>query len=1021
MNRVGRRTFAAAVAMRVRRARPSRPYSSGSAKCMLRTVLAVLLALTLLPVLAGPAGADVPQASFDWSMPERFGPDRNKDHLRDYVDGATDAVTGYDATPSSWRVNLNACASNPSTDVTFHWRLLDQPHPASPILVQGGPTCDGFFLEVPEEGSYRVELKVEQADVLSAPLVQEVVVQDWLIVSVGDSYGSGEGAPDIPIDQSKLTEADAAWKEASAKLDALTTVTASADALYVAIGDWQSSLGKVHQYCIIEQDEARCTEWSAIAAVHGAFVVGELIKLGWAAAVETVQDAYAAVEAAVAAARSSWEAAVQVAESVTGELSAKWQSERCHRSSNAGSAQAAKALEDLDPRTSVTFVHLACSGATMLYGLRGYYQGTEHPEGIDNKVCNPDDPNLPRPTPPSIPPADCIRPQLDVAKEIVGGREVDAVYVSIGGNDAHFADIVIACVLQEPCDNPTVVNDPAAFLRDFCPTFLNMPPFGHLLAAKCYEFLGPETPPMDNAAQLLEEGINGDVRPEIDPNFPGLATGYSRLNSALVGDSGLVKASDSNRVFLSEYVDAVRDDNGNLCDSPTMGLNAIPGMSAAESEYVVNTISPTLTQAIEAATVAHGWTFVNGIYNGFTNHGYCAEDHYLVRLQETFLNQGRYQGMVHPNTAGYAKYADPILEKWKSAFYPTGALTAPRRPDQAPFADAGGPWTVNEGASVALQNQSRDSDGDPLTYAWSTDRPGAAAFDDPAAPAPGLQGIDDTSGTVTLDLSDEDGRRQDHAPFTVRNVAPTISRVDGPLSPVMIGTPATVSAPFTDAGTTDTHTVSWEWGDGTTSSGTTTTASGAGTAEGTHTYAATGVYTVTATVTDDDGGRDSKSFQYVVVFDPEGGFVTGGGWITSPIGAYTPGDATDPDIVGQALFAFVSKYKPGAVVPDGNTTFKFKAAGLTFESTSYDWLVISGAKAQYKGTGAVNGLDGFRFILSAVDGDATPQASPDRFRIKIWNASTGSVLYDNQAGEAEDAEARTAIGAGQITVQGPKP
>ena len=62
----------------------------------------------------------------------------------------------------------------------------------------------------------------------------------------------------------------------------------------------------------------------------------------------------------------------------------------------------------------------------------------------------------------------------------------------------------------------------------------------------------------------------------------------------------------------------------------------------------------------------------------------------------------------------------------------------------------------------------------------------------------------------------------------------------------------------------------------------------AGTGDGScstsHTYAAAGVYTVTVTVTDDydTGGGTAAIENYVVVFDPDAGFVTGGGWIESP-------------------------------------------------------------------------------------------------------------------------------------------
>src|SRR3989442_6266592 len=56
---------------------------------------------------------------------------------------------------------------------------------------------------------------------------------------------------------------------------------------------------------------------------------------------------------------------------------------------------------------------------------------------------------------------------------------------------------------------------------------------------------------------------------------------------------------------------------------------------------------------------------------------------------------------------------------------------------------------------------------------------------------------------------------------------------------------------------------------------------------------------------------------------------------------------------------FRSAYQPGARVPSGNTEFQFHAADFNFHSTSYDWLVVSGPKAQYKGSGTINGAGDF--------------------------------------------------------------
>ncbi len=126
----------------------------------------------------------------------------------------------------------------------------------------------------------------------------------------------------------------------------------------------------------------------------------------------------------------------------------------------------------------------------------------------------------------------------------------------------------------------------------------------------------------------------------------------------------------------------------------------------------------------------------------------------------------------------------------------------------------------------------------------------------------------------------------------------------------------------------------------------------------------------------------------LAVYDPDGGFVTGGGWIDSPLGAYVP----DPTLEGKANFGFVSKYKKGATVPTGQTEFVFKAGDLNFHSSSYQWLVVNqtGTNAQFKGEGTINGEGGYGFMIWATDDDL------DTFRIKIWRKEDEDVIYDNE-------------------------
>jgi len=120
----------------------------------------------------------------------------------------------------------------------------------------------------------------------------------------------------------------------------------------------------------------------------------------------------------------------------------------------------------------------------------------------------------------------------------------------------------------------------------------------------------------------------------------------------------------------------------------------------------------------------------------------------------------------------------------------------------------------------------------------------------------------------------------------------------------------------------------------------------------------------------------------IVVYDPDGGFITGGGWIDSPAGAC-------PDFcqgaIGKATLGFVSKYKQGASVPTGNTEINFSAGNLSLHSSGYDWLVVTGSDyARFKGAGTINGEmapndQPYKFMLWAVMASRIP-----RLRYERW-------------------------------------
>ena len=265
---------------------------------------------------------------------------------------------------------------------------------------------------------------------------------------------------------------------------------------------------------------------------------------------------------------------------------------------------------------------------------------------------------------------------------------------------------------------------------------------------------------------------------------------------------------------------------------------------------------------------------------------------------------------------------------------------------------------------------------------------------------------------ISVDLVDEDGTHVSAGSFsvTVNNVAPTVGAIAAPTDQVQVNTLVEASATFFDPGQEDTHTAVWDWGDATTTPGTLDGAN----VTGTHAYSAPGVYTVTVTVADNHGDSGQSAFQFVVVYDATGGFVTGGGWIESPAGSY----AADPTLTGRANFGFVSKYKRGATVPTGQTQFRYRVAGLNFHSASYQWLVIAGARAQFKGTGTINGAGNYGFMLTAIDGAVNGGGGADRFRIKIWDIDNGGgVVYDNQMGDADNAGlTNTLLKGGSIVI-----
>ncbi len=288
-----------------------------------------------------------------------------------------------------------------------------------------------------------------------------------------------------------------------------------------------------------------------------------------------------------------------------------------------------------------------------------------------------------------------------------------------------------------------------------------------------------------------------------------------------------------------------------------------------------------------------------------------------------------------------------------------------------PVAVPGGPYSGTEGSPVQLDLAATDVDDVGFSYSVSFGDGTPTAFFD--TPPTSYTYTDNGTYTLTLTVRDNRGATDTKTTtVTITNVAPTIvaGSLTGPTSPIQL-TGGNASAPigfeFRDpAGTSDVYAAEIACGNGVvltptnipvsnTYTGNTYTG-GVGTWAGACTYTTAGVYTVRATVSDDDGGVSAPAFfQYVVVFDPTGGSVTGGGFY---------------DIPGQgnrkAHFTFSAEFLSGdAAVPNGAVKFWIPGRELDFESTSIETLVVSGDRAQLWGTGTLNGAPA-RFRITAV-------------------------------------------------------
>jgi PKD repeat protein len=280
------------------------------------------------------------------------------------------------------------------------------------------------------------------------------------------------------------------------------------------------------------------------------------------------------------------------------------------------------------------------------------------------------------------------------------------------------------------------------------------------------------------------------------------------------------------------------------------------------------------------------------------------------------------------------------------------------------------------------------------------------------------------NGTLAVQgkVRDKDGGATEYsASAMVTNAPPSLGPITITGDPTPVGTLITASASFTDPGSADTHTGDVRW-----NSGDSFGPAAPGVSQPTKDIVATsaalpaGVYTVMLRVTDDDGGSDTRTAEsYVVVYDPSGRFVTGGGWFNSPASACASILCPTFSGAGRVTFGFVSNQDKSGSAARGESEFNFRAGGMRFKSSAYESLQVAGSHAQYRGAGTVNDVGGYSFLITLTDGQSPGGGGVDKIRLKIWNAD--GVVYDNQRNASgsslpDDLERGTPLGGGSVVV-----
>jgi hypothetical protein len=361
-------------------------------------------------------------ARFAMSTPSRHPAEQNA------YDGGHHRYRPEYVSPDSWELNLMAFPDGlgeddngrpiiPTEISSFVWTVREVNGPFSKaVTVDRSPFMLREVFQLPNPGTYDVTLRMNIAGAEFVENTRHVRLRDFLVVSIGDSFASGEGNPDIAAVPSERQQA----------MCEATTLKLFADTFEKDVGKWLNALSPVQAIESVPYvgaiAAAGITEVNEVLGVVNRFqdLKDSAVEFIESAVVEGVEEV------------AGWLGIGDGGESVRSSSDVGWQEPAAHRSYRSGHSLAAKQVE----RNAafgfdrVTFMSFARSGSTIKDGLLGPRLDSIPLHGrvsLDHWAGN--------------------RGQVEEAADALAGRRIDALIISVGLNDLGFSGLVTDSIL----------------------------------------------------------------------------------------------------------------------------------------------------------------------------------------------------------------------------------------------------------------------------------------------------------------------------------------------------------------------------------------------------------------------------------------------------------------------------------------------------------------------------------------------------------------------------------------------